>query len=107
MTALAAAPVMNGHDSGTETGTEHSPSRFTAVNGREPVIGGNPGERGLQEKTNTDRRENRGAKDPDERLSQRSSPPVSSKNKRKRSESRDQESSNHEGDSSRSPGNRP
>ncbi|KAJ5909170.1 hypothetical protein N7495_001852 [Penicillium taxi] len=35
MTAIATVPVMTNHDSGTETGTEHSPSRFTAVNGRD------------------------------------------------------------------------
>lgn len=45
MTAVASAPVMSNRDSGTETGTEHSPSRFTAVNGRDSTAsaaGGNP-----------------------------------------------------------------
>ncbi|KAJ5138093.1 Zn(II)2Cys6 transcription factor [Penicillium atrosanguineum] len=45
MTAVASAPVMSNRDSGTETGTEHSPSRFTAVNGRDSTAsaaGANP-----------------------------------------------------------------
>ncbi|KAJ5281952.1 maltose acetyltransferase [Penicillium angulare] len=45
MTAIATAPVMSSHDSGTEAGTEHSPSRFTAVNGKDtsvPLNGANP-----------------------------------------------------------------
>ncbi|KAJ5248661.1 hypothetical protein N7468_000112 [Penicillium chermesinum] len=37
MTAVASAPIMSNHDSGTE-GAEQSPSRFTAVNGKEPTI---------------------------------------------------------------------
>ncbi|OQD67296.1 hypothetical protein PENDEC_c040G02104 [Penicillium decumbens] len=45
MTAVATAPVMSNRDPGTETGTEHSPSRFTAVNGRDSTAsaaGANP-----------------------------------------------------------------
>lgn len=103
MTAVAAAPVMNtNHDSGTETGTEHSPSRFTAVNGREPGSSGNPlppathhGERGASagpKPTLNPFREHPGERydpDPEDQLSQRSSPeaPVHNKHKRKRSES--------------------
>ncbi|KAJ5490587.1 Maltose/galactoside acetyltransferase [Penicillium expansum] len=121
MTALATAPVMNGsHDSGAETGTEHSPSRFTAVNGREPVISGNGngnghgptpssipnGERvSTQEKTNLDpSRDDRDDPANDQERSQISSPSGShNKNKRKRSESRERDSAN----ASRSPVNRP
>lgn len=124
MTALAAATVMNGsHDSGAETGTEHSPSRFTAVNGREPVTSGNGngngngngstpssipnGERApAQEKTNLDPSQRDDRDDPandQEKWSQRSSPSGShNKNKRKRSESRERDSVN----TPRSPGNR-
>ncbi|CAG8032915.1 unnamed protein product [Penicillium salamii] len=102
MTALA-APMMNGHESGAENGTEHSPNRFTAVNGRDPAPGSgpsHPGERGLAERPNLDasqRYEPRGnlANDQDQgRQSPRSSSPNSHKTKRKRSESRDQDSSN-------------
>ncbi|KAJ5359876.1 Maltose/galactoside acetyltransferase [Penicillium concentricum] len=115
MTALA-APV-NGHDSGAETGTEHSPSRFTAVNGRDPVISGNGnghgpttssipnGERAPAQEKNLDssRRDDRNDPASDQKWSQRSSP-SSSKNKRKRSESRERDSPNPEVvDASRSP----
>ncbi|KAJ5772807.1 hypothetical protein N7457_007703 [Penicillium paradoxum] len=117
MTALAAAPVMNGsHDSGTETGTEHSPSRFTAVNGKDTMVSGNvptsnsvTGERApTQEKNSLDpsQRDDREALANDqEKWSQRSSPGGShNKNKRKRSESREQDSPNPEGmNASRSP----
>lgn len=121
MTALVAATVMNGsHDSGAETGTEHSPSRFTAVNGRESVIAGNGngnshgptpnsipnGERApAQEKTNLDPspRDERDEPANDEKWSRRSSPSSHNKNKRKRSESRERDSAN----ASRSPVNRP
>ncbi|OQE14270.1 hypothetical protein PENFLA_c039G01248 [Penicillium flavigenum] len=123
MTALAAAPIMNGsHDSGAETGTEHSPSRFTAVNGREPVNPGNTNGKGngptpssipngervpAQEKTNSDATQRGDRDDPANdqgKWSQRSSPSGShNKNKRKRSESRERDSVN----TSRSPVNRP
>jgi hypothetical protein len=123
MTALAAGPVMNGgHDSGAETGTEHSPSRFTAVNGREPVNPGNTNGKGngptpssipngehvpAQEKTNSDATQRDDRDDPandQEKWSQRSSPSGShNKNKRKRSESRERDSVN----ASRSPVTRP
>lgn len=122
MTALAAPTVMNGsHDSGAETGTEHSPSRFTAVNGRESVNSGNGngnshgptpnaisnGERApTQEKTNLDHSHRDDRDEPandQEKWSQRSSPSSQNKNKRKRSESRERDSAN----ASRSPVNRP
>ena len=124
MTALAAS-VMNGsHDSGTETRTEHSPSRFTAVNGRETVAPVNANGNGngngpppssitngepapAQEKTNSDPDQRDDRDDPandQEKWSQRSSPSGShNKNKRKRSESRGRDSVN----ASRSPVNRP
>ncbi|KXG51668.1 Maltose/galactoside acetyltransferase [Penicillium griseofulvum] len=120
MTAIAAAPV-NGQDSGAETGTEHSPSRFTAVNGRDPVIPGNGnghgptpssipnGERAQAQEKNLDPSQRADRDDPanDPKRSQRSSP-SSNNNKRKRSESREQDSPNPEvGNASRSPVNRP
>lgn len=40
MTAVAAAPTMSNRDSGNEPQTEHSPSRFTAVNGKDSVVSG-------------------------------------------------------------------
>ncbi|KAJ5951451.1 uncharacterized protein N7479_009864 [Penicillium vulpinum] len=124
MTALAAVPVMNSsHDSGAETGTEHSPSRFTAVNGRDPVVAGNGngngpapipisnGERApTQEKSNLDPNQQEDRDDPtnDQKWSQRSSPSGShNKNKRKRSESQERDTPNPEAvNASRSP-NRP
>jgi hypothetical protein len=120
MTAIAAAPV-NGQDSGAETGTEHSPSRFTAVNGRDPVIPGNGnghgstpssipnGERAQAQEKNLDPSQRDDRDDPanDLKWSERSSP-SSNNNKRKRSESREQDSPNPEvGNASRSPVNRP
>ncbi|CAG8188252.1 unnamed protein product [Penicillium olsonii] len=102
MTALA-APIMNGHESGPENVTEHSPNRFTAVNGRDPVPGNgstHPAERGLPDRSSLDansRYEPRGnfANDQDQgRGSPRSVSPNSHKNKRKRSESREHDSSN-------------
>lgn len=115
MTAPA-APVMNGsHDSGTETGTEHSPSRFTAVNGRDMVSGNGPtpssipnGER-APEKTNLDTQRDEEEPNDQEKWSRRSSPGNShNKNKRKRSESREQDVSNPERmNASRSPVDRP
>lgn len=99
--------MMNGHESGAENGTEHSPNRFTAVNGREsaPANGPmHPGDRGGPEKPGSDtsqRHESRVnlTSDQDQgQASPRSSSPNSHhKNKRKRSESRDQDSSNPEG----------
>jgi len=121
MTALA-PPVMNGPDSGAETGTEHSPSRFTAVNGREPVPGNGVttsiGDRPVSEKSNLDasQRENQpgnpsnGRDHDQEKMSPRSSSPGNShnKNKRKRSESKEQDSSIHEGvNASKSPMSHP
>ncbi|KAJ5159219.1 Maltose/galactoside acetyltransferase [Penicillium coprophilum] len=120
MTALAAAPV-NGQDSGAETGTEHSPSRFTAVNGRDPVIPGNGngtgptpstlpnGERAPAQEKNIDFNQRDDRDDPahdQEKWSQRSSP-GSSKNKRKRSESQERASPNPDLNASRSPVHRP
>lgn len=40
MTAVAAPPAMSNRDSGNEPQTEHSPSRFTAVNGKDSVVSG-------------------------------------------------------------------
>ncbi|KAI2739756.1 transcriptional regulator family: Fungal Specific TF [Penicillium roqueforti] len=118
------------HDSGAETGTEHSPSRFTAVNGRETVapVNANGNENGngngngngpppssvpngerapTQEKTTSDPSHRDDRDDPandQEKWSQRSSPSGShNKNKRKRSESRGRDSVN----ASRSPVTRP
>jgi hypothetical protein len=119
MTALAAAPVMNGsHDSGTETGTEHSPSRFTAVNGKDTMVPGNGptpnsvsnGEHAPQEKSNSNTSQQHDREqhaNEQENWSQRSSPSSHNKSKRKRSDSREQDSSNPEGKkASRSPVNR-
>ncbi|KAJ5768811.1 Zn(II)2Cys6 transcription factor [Penicillium odoratum] len=38
MTAIVTVPAMSSHDSGAEAGTEHSPSRFTAVNGKDSSV---------------------------------------------------------------------
>lgn len=42
MTAIATTPtpVMNDRESGSRNGTEHSPSRFTAVNGKDSTVAG-------------------------------------------------------------------
>ncbi|KAF7714723.1 Fungal Zn(2)-Cys(6) binuclear cluster domain-containing protein [Penicillium ucsense] len=37
MTAIATGPVMSNHDAGPDSRPDHSPSRFTAVNGRDPA----------------------------------------------------------------------
>ncbi|KAJ6112600.1 Maltose/galactoside acetyltransferase [Penicillium capsulatum] len=91
----------NNHDSGTDTGTDHSPSRFTAVNGRDTVPAGHPlpsasqEERGIQsgaESTPDSSREKvAGQNDPGQgdRVSRGSSPPAHSTHKRKRSGSRE------------------
>lgn len=103
MTAVASAPVMSNRDSGTETGTEHSPSRFTAVNGRDSTAtgpnAGNPaqstpmngGERGAQpagQETQDVSRVNPGDRDDQSEISS----PSTYTHKRKRSESGEQES---------------
>lgn len=104
MTAVAAAPVMSNRDPGNETGSGHSPSRFTAVNGKDPATSGpNAEEPGLantpmndeeheaqsrRNETEETSRENHRESD---RQSQRSSPSTQA-HKRKRSESADQES---------------
>jgi hypothetical protein len=117
MTALA-APMVNGHDSGAETGTEHSPSRFTAVNGREPVPGNGVtpnfiADRGLPEKSSLEasQRDNQPRENLDldqDKISLRSpSPGNSHKNKRKRSESRERDSSTQGVNASNSPVSRP
>lgn len=115
MAALAAAPVMNGsHDSGNETGTEHSPSRFTAVNGKDTMVSENgpapvTGERvPIQEKIQIDVRDEQEDQGNEQgKWSRRSSPGNShNKNKRKRSMSRERESSNSGFHTSRSPVNR-
>lgn len=103
MTAVVTAPATNNntHDSGTDTGTDHSPSRFTAVNGRDAAPSGNP----LSPATQEGRGPQSGAKNapdsygervteqndpaPDGQLSRGSSPPTHNKHKRKRSESRE------------------
>ncbi|OKP01475.1 hypothetical protein PENSUB_7465 [Penicillium subrubescens] len=113
MTAVATAPVMSNHDSGTEPRTEHSPSRFTAVNGRDSVTstphGGptavsgtlmNQGERAaaaapgpaapLSDHSEPSRDSLGTRRDPYDD-SQRSSPSGPNKHKRKRSGSGDQE----------------
>jgi hypothetical protein len=106
---------MNGHDSGAETGTEHSPSRFTAVNGREPGAGNgvtpSSVDRGVLEKSSLDasQRETRENQDheQDKRSPRSSSPPGNAyQNKRKRSESRERNSSTQGGNASSS-GSRP
>ncbi|KAJ5086295.1 hypothetical protein NUU61_007602, partial [Penicillium alfredii] len=117
MTAVAKALAMNSnHESGTETGTEHSPSRFTAVNGKDSMLPGanamnlsssaagngraqqDHSEQSIAEATGRpeDRPKERDdlTNDLDEQLSQRSSSqeisPHGNKNKRKRSESGEQ-----------------
>ncbi|KAJ5549744.1 hypothetical protein N7535_002315 [Penicillium sp. DV-2018c] len=118
MTA-AAAPVMNGsHDSGTETGTEHSPSRFTAVNGRDTTVPGNGstpssvsnGEHVPKEGSNPNTSQQQDREhhaNGQENLTRKSSPSSHNQGKRKRSESREGDSSKLEGkDVSRSPVNR-
>ncbi|KAL3470001.1 hypothetical protein BJX99DRAFT_59396 [Aspergillus californicus] len=40
MATVATAPVMNEHESEKESKIDHSPSRFTAVNGRDPLPAG-------------------------------------------------------------------
>ncbi|KAJ5808933.1 hypothetical protein N7474_010202 [Penicillium riverlandense] len=111
------------HDSGTETGTDHSPSRFTAVNGRDSIGSGatpavpsssgpnntGPKQPGLRDQWAKSNHEsgNRPGHDQDERLSPKSSSqgaPLENRNKRKRSESRERSLHNAEGpDSSKSP----
>jgi hypothetical protein len=104
MTAVASAPVMSNRDSGTETRTEHSPSQFTAVNGRDSTAsaaGANPmpgtqmnsGDRdvpsGVNENQDASPREN-----PSQ--SQRSSP-IAQAHKRKRSGSGEPDSQGADG----------
>ncbi|KKK12728.1 hypothetical protein P175DRAFT_0507214 [Aspergillus ochraceoroseus IBT 24754] len=121
MTAIATAAVMNDHDSEKESKIDHSPSRFTAVNGRDTVIAGAAAPIAPPSGTssNGDHREpteiwSRGSHDlssrPEERMrengndqedqsSQRSAslcpPSTSNRSKRKRSESHDQEENSH------------
>ncbi|KAJ6036073.1 Zn(II)2Cys6 transcription factor [Penicillium herquei] len=102
MTAIASAPVMSSHDSGAEPGPEHSPSRFTAVNGKESSIttAVNVAHAISTDRTSLDARD-QPRQDISEREEQtpedrglRSSPPGASAHthKRKRSESGEQES---------------
>jgi hypothetical protein len=109
------------HDSGTETGTDHSPSRFTAVNGRDSIGSGatpavpsssgpnntggkQPGLRDQWAKSNHES-VNQPGHDQEERLSPcSSSQGAENRNKRKRSESRERSLQNAEGPgSSKSP----
>ncbi|KAJ5587946.1 Maltose/galactoside acetyltransferase [Penicillium hispanicum] len=112
MTAVASAPVMSNHDSGTETGTEHSPSRFTAVNGRDassasganvgnplpitqPATGDRRGSPETHEALRQDKLAEREDYDQDDQLSPRSSlqgTVSQNRHKRKRSDSGGQES---------------
>lgn len=103
MTAVASAPVMSNHESGTEA-TEQSPSRFTAVNGKDsnipaPAVGNPilsqsrerlPSGPGLDQDTLL----RHDVQSADDRDSHASSPEASvyNKHKRKRSESGEQES---------------
>lgn len=104
MTAVAATPVVSNRDSGNETGAGHSPSRFTAVNGRDSAVSGPNAENSVPS-SNPMNSEEQGAqsrgkqiqdvscenhREPDDQ-SQRSSPSTHT-HKRKRSESGEQES---------------
>ena len=112
MTAVATAPVMNNHESGSEPRTELSPSRFTAVNGRDSAAstphGGptaipstpmNQEERVAAAASATaapssdmePSRDSLGTRSDHRDDSQRSSPSGPNKHKRKRSEPGDQE----------------
>lgn len=112
MTAVATAPVMSNHESGSEPRTEHSPSRFTAVNGRDSAAstphGGSTAIPGMP-MNQEDRvasaasasavpsndmepsRDSLVTRSDHRDDSQRSSPSGPNKHKRKRSESGDQE----------------
>ncbi|KAI9928494.1 hypothetical protein ASPWEDRAFT_48773 [Aspergillus wentii DTO 134E9] len=112
MAAVASTAVMNGgHDSEREPNADHSPSRFTAVNGREPLAPApvsngtsnneepreaseNWGRSGHDTPSRQDERLREGGNagnDQEDRRSQRSSshtgPSTANRNKRKRSES--------------------
>lgn len=102
MTAVATAPVMSNHDSGAE-GAEQSPSRFTAVNGKDstipaPTVGtatvSQPRDRFPSGPDPQDTPQRHDAQSPPEQESHGSSPEASiySKHKRKRSDSGEQES---------------
>ncbi|KAJ5809120.1 acetyltransferase [Penicillium pulvis] len=92
---------MSSHDSGVEAGTEHSPSRFTAVNGKDSSISAKmgssvpPRERapsgsGVQERSRPEIPEQEHS--PEDHGSQRSSPETSTQtHKRKRSTSSSRE----------------
>ncbi|KAL2815456.1 putative Zn(II)2Cys6 transcription factor [Aspergillus cavernicola] len=132
MTTVATASVMNDHESEKESKVDHSPSRFTAVNGRDslssgalpPVstFGGNTNNAdnrefaeawprgGYDVSTGHEGRSKENGEtgnDLDEQQSQRSTsrsaPASSSRSKRKRSESNDQEDIPHAYRGPRSP----
>ncbi|KAJ5689778.1 hypothetical protein N7462_004170 [Penicillium macrosclerotiorum] len=106
VTTVATAAAMSNHDSGTETGTDHSPSRFTAVNvnGRDAAPGPSLGTTALPSlppshgepvaspgtRDPPASRESVARGDPDREESQRASPSAN-KHKRKRSGSGDRE----------------
>lgn len=104
MTAVAAAPVMSNRDPGNETGAGHSPSRFTAVNGKDTAASEphaeesiptntpmNSDEHGAQSRPNETEEMSRGNHGDSDDQSKRSSPSIHA-HKRKRSESAEQES---------------
>lgn len=99
MTAIASVSVMSNRDSGTETGTVHSPSRFTAVNGRDSTasaVGANPtpstqmdsGDRDASSGAN----ENQDASPREDPSHSQRSSPIAHAHKRKRSGSGDPDS---------------
>lgn len=111
MTALG-PPMTNGHEPGENP--EHSPNRFTAVNGRDSSVGNKPSipDRGpetysldatqrYEPHRNLARDHGHGR-----RSSRSASPDAVSKYKRKRSESRGQDSTYPEGVNNPSPGTR-
>lgn len=104
MTAVATTPVMNNRDSGSRNGTEHSPSRFTAVNGKESTVAGSGAEDSVPVHAPTNSEEHAGHSGEKETLEvshqdqsqpddqSQKSPPSTHPHKRKRSESAEQES---------------
>lgn len=104
MTAVAGAPVMSNREPRNETGPGHSPSRFTAVNGKDPAVSEpnaegpvpastpmnneEPGAHSRRNETEESSRENHGESD----YGSRRSSPLTHAHKRRRSESAEQES---------------
>ncbi|KAJ5112094.1 hypothetical protein N7532_000139 [Penicillium argentinense] len=108
MTAVASAPVMDNH----ENGSDHSPSRFTAVNGRESTTAPKApmnSERDISGQRELPTQETPGVQGPDhDRADSGPSPiPNNTNHKRKRSESGEQDVHRDSQSLSRGPLDRP